>query len=1423
MATLQASKQPIRLHSQLRSIRGAEREVPHPVDLTLDILYYDAEWKLLWICDESSPTAFISITAPLPIRSGQKVRITGMITPSLGIRPETLNFQILEENAGTETYNMIGSFDKYQHLGGRLVRIRGYIGRQSVLDLNHTKISLWIEGVPAFATVQTQRNERPPWLEDKFVELEGVFVPRRGGQDKQELVRDFWIGGFNRIRVLGPVREDPRFQLPSANIESLPDLPENFPVRVAGIVQEHVPQQYLTLRDQTGQVTVRSIQNLALGPGDYVEAVGNPNSSGGNVSLADGIYRLVRKKNDLGKDFKLPDAGNELRLADQVLALGTKDATEGRPVRLQGIVAWSHPKMDFFFLTDGSGGVRVKIAGNQGPPRTGSAVYLAGNTAMGEFSPMVVAQRYDPRGTPGPLEGKLITLEQALTGSEEGRWVEMRGYLRGVAREHELDRLFLTTSAGEFSALIPNDVDSSSMIGAVVRVRGICAATANERRQLTGIQLWVPGLNSVQIEESPPETPFAVPLRSISSLREFDGVRMVNRRVKIKGTVLHHEPGRFLYVQEEKDGLLVLSRDITPLQLGDKIEVAGFPGRENTRMVLREAAYRVIGNGHEPSSVMIPRSSRVQPELDGRLVRIQATLLETVGEAGSSTLLLQGDDSVFRAHINLPVLALNPRQIEPGSYVELKGVYVAVMDEYQQPRDFKLQLRTPADIRLIQAPNWWTTDRAMLVIFVLTVVGIFSGGGIFILRRQVRRQTDTIRSQFERERAIQDTYRGIVDNASDMIATLGPDGEVLSMNPAGERLTGISSSLLIGKNFRELLQNANSHDVLSFRQLQPDEVRQGTYRMTRPDGSWIWVQTRMRLMRQNEETGTILCIGHDITEQKHIEEELKRARDAAEANTRAKSAFLANMSHEIRTPMNGVIGMGNLLLDTPLSNEQHGFVETIRHSADALLVVLNDILDLSKIEAGKMEIEESDFDLRETIENTIELLAATAAKRELELVSFLPTSICRTLRGDSGRLRQVLLNLLGNAIKFTDKGEVSLEVLQIAESADWVELRFEIRDSGIGIAPKELQNLFKPFSQTDTSMARRYGGTGLGLAISREIISLMGGRIDVSSSVGEGSLFWFEVRLCKPSKPVIGSGQTAKPMLPQGRLLALSSQHRIRTVLEDHLSSCGISLEFADQNEDLSERIGTGSQFDAVILDFRASADLDQMVEHQLKTIPDNWQKPIILLAPLTKLTGATKVAGDPRLIPLSKPIRLSELHDVIRRIAGTPPTATAAPSLESARLSSSIASTPGDTMTPIHVLVAEDNPVNQKVVGLQLKKLGHSSQFAANGIEALQSLEHGNFDLVLMDCQMPEMDGYEATRLIRLSKQLRGLPVIAVTAHAMQGDRETCLSSGMDDYVSKPIRLDELQAALLRMEPKVIEFRKARSAERTEANTISP
>lgn len=1418
---------PWKFYNEVRRVQGEQRDVAQPVDLLFEVLYYDAEWKLLWIQDASSPSVFISISTPLPIRSGQKVRATGTITPATGIRPESLKFEILEEDAGGEAQNMIGSFDKNESMNGRLVRIRGYVGRQSVVDLTHVRMSLWVEGVPAFCMVQVQKGERPPMLEDKFVELEGVFIPKHN-ERSGELERNLWVAGFSRIRPLGAVSDEPRFQLPMATIESLPELPENFPVRVAGIVQEHVPQQYLTLRDSTGQVTVRTIQNVALGPGDYVEAVGNPSAVGTELNLLDGVYRLVHKKNDIGKNFRMPKAGDDLRLADQVLALGAKEAGEGRPVRMQGIVAWAHQGVDFFFLADGSGGTKVRLVGDQPMPRAGSAVYLVGHTEMGEFSPMVVAQRYDPRGTPGLLEGRLVTLEQALTGMEECRWVEMRGYLRGVAREGLLDRLYLTSSAGEFSALMPSDDNNTSLVGAVVRVRGVCAATANERRQLTGIQLWVPNFASIQVEESPLGKPFAIPLVSISSLREFNGVRSVNRRVKIKGTVLHHEPGRFFYVQEEKDGLLVLSRDTTPLQLGDQIEVVGFPGRENDRLLLREAIYRVTGNSPEPEPVMVAKSATVQPELDSRLVRVRATLLETVRETGGSTLLLQGDESVFRAHINLSVLKLDPDLIRPGSYVELRGVYVTVLDEYRQPRDFKLQLRVPGDIRLLQAPPWWTTDRAMLVIVMLAAAGAFCGVGIFILRRQVSRQTGMLRSQFERERTIQDSYRSIVDNASDMIATLDLDGAVLSINPAGERLTGIAAAGLVGHSFRELLQNGNAQGVSSFRQLDEDEVRQGAYRMKRPDGTWIWVQTRMRLMRQNDQTATILCIGHDVTEQKQIEEELKRARDAAEANTRAKSDFLANMSHEIRTPMNGVIGMSNLLLDTPLSAEQNGFVETIRHSADALLVVLNDILDLSKIEAGKMEVEESDFDLRETLESTVELLAATAAKRELEMVSYLPTTVCRRLRGDSGRLRQVMLNLLGNAIKFTSEGTVSLEVIQLAESEDSVELRFEVRDSGIGISPKEIQNLFKPFSQTDTSMSRRYGGTGLGLAISREIISLMGGKIDVSSRVGEGSVFWFEVKLRKQSGCESGQGMRAGIRGRAPKLLVVTSQPEERRILEDYLGWCGseaVFIESAGEIPNWLDEVGAG--FDAVLLDFRTSAEAERALPGMLGHVPAGRQIPVILLAPLTQILSASRFREDYRLISLSRPVRLGDLYEVMGRlIPQAEPLGVHQENASAAGVLGAAVAAPssgGGERMPLRVLVAEDNPVNQKVVGLQLRKLGHTADFAANGLEALKALEKTDYDLVLMDCQMPEMDGYEATRMIRLSRLLKGIPVVAVTAHAMQGDRDTCLSSGMDDYVSKPIRLDKLQGALQRMEAKVVEHRKTTEMRKVEAHQQSP
>jgi len=524
--------------------------------------------------------------------------------------------------------------------------------------------------------------------------------------------------------------------------------------------------------------------------------------------------------------------------------------------------------------------------------------------------------------------------------------------------------------------------------------------------------------------------------------------------------------------------------------------------------------------------------------------------------------------------------------------------------------------------------------------------------------------------------------------------------------------------------------------------------------------------------------------------------ELEKVCEAAEAATRAKSEFLANMSHEIRTPMNGVTGMLQLLAQTPLSREQRDFAETARHSADALLAILNDVLDFSKIEAGKIEVEKVNFNLRELAEEVATLLAERAHQKGLELLCFLPADVPQMVRGDPTRIRQVLFNLLSNAIKFTHSGEVSLRVDAEWQNDSCVRLRFSVRDTGIGITPQALTRLFSPFTQANSSTARKYGGTGLGLTISRRLVEMMGGRIGVHSEEGKGSQFWFTLELDR-----LGITDAVRPSLATVRALIVDDNASNRTILEHYLAAWGMALHSVDNAQAaisaLREARAGGAPFDVALID-KQIPEIDGLQLSKLIEIEPTLRATRRVLMSSVGVLDEGTLQGANIHASLSKPVRLSQLQYLLSTLListrSDTETAVSAPAL-----------TARQELIGRRVLLVEDNEVNQKVAIGMLSKFGAAVTVARNGHQALANIDAQPFDLVIMDCQMPGMDGFEATRRIREDEQAKGrprLPIVAMTANAMLGDRERCLQAGMDDYMAKPIKREILERVLIQWLP---------------------
>jgi Amt family ammonium transporter len=651
-------------------------------------------------------------------------------------------------------------------------------------------------------------------------------------------------------------------------------------------------------------------------------------------------------------------------------------------------------------------------------------------------------------------------------------------------------------------------------------------------------------------------------------------------------------------------------------------------------------------------------------------------------------------------------------------------------------------------------------------------------------------------------------YRRFFENAVEGIFQTTEDGRYLAANPALARIYGYESVEAMREGIRniaaELYVDSSRRDEFKLLMDANDVIKDFASEVRRKDGEIIWIIENARAYR--DEDGSLLYYEgtvQDITQQKRSEE-LLREKEAAEAANQAKSQFLASMSHEIRTPLNGVIGMIELLSGTELNDQQRRYAELAKSSADVLLSLINHVLDLSKIEAGKLELEQIGFDLHELLETVPDMFAHRAHAKKLELNCQLLGAVPRRVLGDPDRLRQVFVNLVGNSLKFTEQGGVLLraEPEQADGNADVVNMRFEIIDTGIGVPPERLGRLFQAFSQADASTTRKYGGTGLGLAICKELVDLMGGEIGVHSTAGKGSTFWFRVPfVVDQSAPTLGDH--CEQLHGTRVLVAVQSDTQLN-IINSQMSRCGVSVTQArcasDVLDVLRTAASTGHPYTVAVVDW-AMPDVDG-----LKLAAVIKSDPLIRNVQLVMLTSLdddlpTDAVDRLQLTCLRKPVRQSVWFDTFLTLARRKnPLQVGGEMGPSQDLPAKSPSLIDGGRRP-RVLVADDNEINQLVASEMLKAAGYDVTVVCNGLEAVSAIRKGKFEVVLMDCEMPELDGFAATRMVRTleaessfaAPSGRPLPIIALTAQAVRGDRERCLAAGMTDYVTKPVNREEL------------------------------
>ncbi|MEW6258602.1 MAG: response regulator [Thermodesulfobacteriota bacterium] len=668
----------------------------------------------------------------------------------------------------------------------------------------------------------------------------------------------------------------------------------------------------------------------------------------------------------------------------------------------------------------------------------------------------------------------------------------------------------------------------------------------------------------------------------------------------------------------------------------------------------------------------------------------------------------------------------------------------------------------------------------------------------------------------QREQLLMDRmrYQTLLDTISDAMIHIDSDGIILSVNASAVRMFGYEPDDAIGRPVTLLMAEPyrSCHDVF-LRNYLNTGVRHiiGSERelngAQRKDGTVFPVQLRVAETRIHGKPAFLALI-QDLTERKEVERQLREARDQALASSRIKSEFLANMSHEIRTPMTGVIGMTEILLESGLTETQRDYALTIQQSAASLLTIINDILDFSRIEAGKLHIDRVRFNLMTVLEDVVDLFSEMARTRQIEIGLLMDSHITLEVEGDPVRLRQILTNLVANAVKFTEKGDVLIRVTIEAETAETQKLRFSVSDTGVGIAPEHQKLLFQSFTQVDGAANRKHGGTGLGLAISKKLVELMGGEIGMESTLGVGSTFWFSIPLQKRPEAFGWEADTheEEDIAQSIRCLIVDANATSRKILDHYLTNWNISHQAATDPTSaldmLRDAALAGTPFNLVLLDLAMPKTDGLMLAERIQR-NDSFGRPKMIL--LSSLGGhvdphALRDAGLDGF--LTKPVRQSKLFDTMMTVlAGKTQKVESCLDSYLLRKKPATAETFGVVNASsgrYRVLLVEDNPINQKTAYILLKKLGYDVDLAENGKQAVVKVMENLYDIVFMDIQMPEMDGLEAVRRIRhLEGGICHTPIVAMTAHAMTGDREKCIDAGMDDYLSKPIDREALAAVL--------------------------
>jgi len=1052
---------------QIWGVTGASAQQPQRIKTQLVIYYFDPMWRCAWGECQGARVFLPFSDCPTPLKTGQRVAIDGMVIPAKeGFLWDKTKIQVLAEEARPSPV-VVSNFNGLPaDFNGTFISVQGLIDHIQRDDSKHIQLRIVAGTRRGTVRVLTDLADNLlPFKEGDYIRLKAVYFSKYNRDG--ELIEFFlWVGQLADVEVTGSLRTDPRFLTPATAIETIvSDTLGDQIIRVEGVVRSHEPGKMVTLWDKTGQVSVLSEQFLPVSFGQRVEAIGIPYALGVQRCLLNARYRVMEAAPGTSLDVASISRPEPLRLAAQILALNPHEIERHPLVNLWAVITWSHSDTPFVYVQDASGGIRLVNPKWEGTNlKSGAMVSIRGEVVQGPYAPVVTNSVISSFGWYGFDPARFVSLEQALTGVEDGHWVEMRGFVRKITPVGGLLNLDLSSSRGEFQAWAPAFQSLRTLLGSVVRIDGVCSVTANDRQQLTGIRLLVPEEMDFKIEESAPADPFAADFRALGDLKRFNPQNDLNQRVRTAGTVVLQQPGRFLDLQDGPDSVEALNQQDIHLQPGDRVEAVGFTGEVGGKFVLRDAIFRCLSSGHEPSPMPLPAVDGVNVNLDGLLAKAEGVLLNTLHKDDRVRMLIRSGGATFEAGLESANSAAAARlqSLLIGSRLALIGVYQVQNDEYGRPGSFLLMLRSGEDVRVLAEPSWWTPSRMLallLGVIVVFVISLVWGGSISrknLLLRQAQAELQTSNSQLE-------------------VRVL-------------ERTQEFREQVVVAERARTDLAQAQQTLVRASRNAGMAEVAIGVLHNVGNVLNSVNVSTSC--LRDRTGRLPVELVGRTASLLSQPADQLARYLQD-DPKGRLVPEFLAKLGEEL------------VKEKLYLSQEIASLTKNVEH----ISAIVSMQQDYARV-GGVLE----ELQIQDVVEDAIRVNAASFDRHGIQLVRHYQPVKPALL--DRHKLMQILVNLLNNAKQALEArpsgGRIIISIS--APSADCA--RVTVADNGVGIST---ENRDRIFSQGFTT---RKAGHGFGLHNGALAARELGGSLSVhSDGPGHGAIFTLEF-LCRPNNGV---------------------------------------------------------------------------------------------------------------------------------------------------------------------------------------------------------------------------------------------------------------------------------------------------------------